>query len=199
MLEEVMGEGAITAEPTVTRHSFTVEEFHKMGEAGIFSEDDRVELVEGEVVEMSPVGRRHVWAINALTNLLVGWSAGRYVVSVQNPVVLGEYGEYQPDLAILENPGTSARLPTAEDVLLLTEVADTSTRYDRETKLPLYARSEIPEVWLVNFGEEAVEVHSSSGQRGYDSYSRVHRGGELRSATIGELAISDAAEILPSR
>lgn len=191
-----MSEGVSVTEPPVTRHRFTVEEFHLMGEAGIFHEDDRVELVEGEVVEMSPIGWRHVWSVDALTNLLAGWSAGRYVVSVQNPLVLGEYGEYLPDVMLLRKDRPQGRLPAAEDVLLVIEIAYASLRYDREVKLPLYASSGIPEAWLVNLREEVVEVHSSPGPEGYGALSRTRRGEEVGSATIEGLTFG-AAEILP--
>lgn len=192
-----MSESVSVTELPVTRHRFTVEEFHMMGEAGIFHEDDRVELVEGEVVEMSPIGWRHMEAVTALNRVL--WElgvGGRYDVSVQNPLVLAEYGEPQPDVALLRKERPRGRLPAPEDVLLVVEVAETSARYDREVKLPLYAHSGIPEAWLVDLGEEAVEVHSSPSPEGYRRISCFRRGEEVGSATVEGLAFG-VAEILP--
>ena len=115
-----------------------------MGEAGIFAEDDRMELVEGEIVEMTPIGWRHVESVNALTGVLADLRGiGRFVVSVQNPLVLGEHGEHYPDL-VLYREGVRGRVPEARDALVVVEVADTSVSYDRNVKLPLYARSGVP-------------------------------------------------------
>lgn len=179
----------------VKKHLFTVEEYHRMGEAGIFGEDDRVELIGGEVVEMSPIGWRHVWAVNRLTVLLVGWSAGRYVTSVQNPVILSLRGEPQPDL-VLMGAQPVGRLPGPEDVLLIIEVADTSLEYDRETKLPLYASAGIPEAWIVDLQNDVVEVHAEPVSGGYRSVSRHGRDGQVASAALAGLAF-DVAEVLP--
>jgi len=120
----------------IARRKFTVEEYHRMGEAGIFSSDDRVELIEGEVVEMAPIGGKHLACIVSLTHLLVEAAAGRYFVSVQNPVYLDPRSEPQPDVSLLaERPDpTSATPPGPERVLVAVEVADTSPSYDRGCK-----------------------------------------------------------------
>ena len=150
----------MAVEELAKTHRFTVEEFRKMGEAGIFAEDDRIELVEGEIVEMTPIGWRHVEAVNALTGVLADLrEAGRFVVSVQNPLVLGEHGEHYPDL-VLYRPEVRGRVPEARDALVVVELADTSISYDRNVKLPLYARAGVPETWLVELRAGVVEVHS---------------------------------------
>ncbi len=133
----------------VVRHRFTVEEYRKMGEAGIFSEDDRVELIDGEVVEMAPIGGRHVESVIRLNRLLSCWAldtreAGLFV-SVQNPLALSGYGEPQPDLILVRRREGRSGVPVPEEVLLVVEVADTSLVYDRDRKLPLYAEAGIPE------------------------------------------------------
>jgi Uma2 family endonuclease len=177
-------------------HRFTVEEFHKMGEAGIFGEDDRVELVEGEIVEMAPIGWRHMEAVNALTGVLADLrGAGGFVVSVQNPLVLGEQGEHYPDL-VLYRAGVRGRVPEAGDALVVIEVADTSVSYDRNVKLPLYARAGVPEAWLVDLRAGVVEVHSEPREGGYGLRRRYARGEGLRSATLVEVAF-EADEVLP--
>jgi Uma2 family endonuclease len=166
----------------VTKHRFTVEEYHLMGEAGIFGEDDRVELVGGEVIELVPIGWRHAQAVNGLTHLLVERAAGR-TVSVQNPLVVDELNERLPDLVLLRE-GARGRLPEARDALLVVEVSDSSLRYDRENKLPLYAGAGVPEVWIVNLPEERIEVHTHPGPGGYARARRARGDEEVPSPTV---------------
>jgi Uma2 family endonuclease len=185
-----------TIEIPVRRHRFTVEEYHRMGEAGIFSEDDRVELVEGEIVEMTPIGWRHAETVTGLTRTLLEIGGSHYDVSVQNPLVLHERGEHLPDLALLRRDRPRDRLPAAEDVLVVVEVADSSLRYDREVKLPLYARAGIPEAWLIDLTADRAEVYSEPGERGYGKVYRTGRGGKVVSATVEGLSFG-LAGILP--
>ena len=132
----------------VSRRRFTAEEYRKMAEAGILHEDDRVELIGGEIVDMAPIGTRHLAWVVALTHLLVVASEGRYFVSAQNSISLGDEDEPQPDLSLLRSrPDREApRPPGPEDILLVVEVSDTTLAYDRRVKLPLYDRAGIPEV-----------------------------------------------------
>ena len=122
-----------------------------MGQAGILGEDDRLELLEGEIVEMAPIGSRHQSVVDRLTRLFSNRVGDAAVVRVQGPVRLGDDSEPQPDLLLLRRRADfyATAHPGPEDVLLLVEVPDTSTEYDREVKLPLYARHGIAEVWLV--------------------------------------------------
>ena len=146
-----------------------------MGEAGILKPTDRVELIRGEIVEMSPVGRRHVAFVNNLTQLLVMRLAGRAIVSVQNPVVLGDDSEPQPDLAVLRKRAVAYKEAeaTTEDVLLLIEVAESSLSYDRSTKLRLCAEAGVPEYWVVDAAAESVEVHRAPDDGGYREVVRL--------------------------
>lgn len=135
-------------------HRFTVEDYHAMVPAGILREDARVELIDGEIIEMPPIGSPHGGRVNRLSRLLVTAVQGRAVVSPQNPVVLGRHSEPQPDLALLrwrDDEYTDSN-PGPADVLLLIEVSDTTLAYDRRVKVPLYARHGIPEVWLIDVG-----------------------------------------------
>jgi Uma2 family endonuclease len=154
---------------TLPRHKLSLEDYYKMGEAGILGEDSRVELIEGELIDMAPIGSRHVRAVNILTELLVPQARGVAVVSVQNPMSLPPDNGPQPDIALLkpraDNYGNS--LPTAQDVLLIIEVADTTARYDREVKAALYARHGVQEFWLVDVQEKAVEIYLEPGSKGY--------------------------------
>lgn len=142
----------------IKHRRFTVEQYHQMAEAGILGEDDRVELLDGEIVEMSPIGARHAGIVNRLSRMLVQQVGDAASVSVQNPVRLSEYSEPRPDLMLLRPRSDDYihTLPGPEDVLLLIEVADTTVTGDRLVKLPLYAHAGIREVWLCNLSGRAV-------------------------------------------
>ena len=154
---------------------FTVAEYYQMADAGILKEDDRVELIEGEVVAMSPIGSRHAGCVAKLEALLHrALSAEPVIVWVQNPLRLSEYSEPQPDICVLrarEDFYTQSH-PTAADAVFVVEVADSSLMYDRNAKLSLYARSGIAEVWLVDLVNHVVEVHTAPGAAGYEHVQR---------------------------
>lgn len=141
-----------------TPHRVTVDEYQRMGDAGVFAPDVRVELIEGEVIDMAPIGNRHATAVRRLSKLLFDALGARAVVSVQNPLRLGSDSQPQPDLAVLQARGDfyAAGMPTARDALLVIEVSDTSARFDREIKLPLYSRHGVPEVWIVDLDSRLV-------------------------------------------
>jgi Uma2 family endonuclease len=153
----------------VTRHRFTVAEYHRMAEVGILAEDDRVELIRGEIVDMTPIGRKHQACVDRLTRLVVRGLGEKVIVRVQGPIRLDEHSEPQPDLALLRDcPDFYATTDAApEDVLLVVEVADTSAQHDREVKVPLYAQAGIPEVWLVNLMEDAITVYREPESQRY--------------------------------
>ena len=135
-----------TKAPEVVRRRFTVHDYHRMGEAGILHEDDRVELIEGEIVEMAAISTRHFACVNQLNRLLIRGVGDAAIVSIQDPVRLDECTEPQPDLTVLRLRDYRESLPMPEDVLLLIEVSNTTLAYDRGVKLPLYARAGIREV-----------------------------------------------------
>jgi Uma2 family endonuclease len=181
----------------VEKWVFSVDEYHKMSEAGILSEDDRVELIEGEIIKMSPVGSRHaacVKRLNALLNRRVGQAA---IISVQDPIRLDDYSEPEPDIALLKfrDDFYSQSLPTVDNVLLIIEVADTSVEYDRSVKLPLYARAGIPEVWLADLPGDGVEAYSELVNGAYQKFRRAKRGEVLTPEEFPGLTLS-ADEIL---
>ena len=168
----------------IQRHRFTVDAFARMGEAGIFAEDDRVELIDGEICDMTPIGQSHAWIVNRLNRRLVTLLADRAYVSVQNPIRLDRHTEPQPDLVVARGSEDdyADRHPAADDVLLVIEVADSSLRYDRLAKIPLYARSGIPEAWLVDIAGRCVTVYTNPGRDGYGR-ERTCEGGETLVAT----------------
>jgi Uma2 family endonuclease len=172
----------------VKRHRFTVEEYHRMAEVGLLSADDRVELIDGEIVEMTPIGWRHANCVNALNMLLARFAQGRYVVSVQNPLTISEHGEPQPDLVLLKRR-PRGRLPDPEDVALVIEVSDTTLAYDRDVKLPRYARAGVPEVWIVDLVGRRVESHSAPSAEGYRVSREFGPGERARSVSLEGLSL----------
>jgi hypothetical protein len=157
---------------------FSVEEYHRMHGAGILGEDDRVELLDGELFEMTPISSRHAAAVKRLLHLFAARVAGRAIVSIQDPIGLGGVSEPQPDLCLLapRDDFYASAHPTAADVLLLVEVSDTSQAYDRNVKLPLYARHGIREVWLLDLASSRLTVFRDPSDGGYAS--AVHPGPE---------------------
>jgi Uma2 family endonuclease len=177
-----------TSMQQVTRWRFTVHDYHRMGEAGILHEDDRVELIEGEIVEMAAIGTRHFSCVNRLTRMLVMGVGEAAVVSVQNPVRLDEHTEPQPDLTVIQPRDYTESLPLPEDVLLLVEVSDTTLAYDRNVKLPLYARAGIGEVWIVNLPAGTIEQHTDPSDEGYQRVDHKRGGQKLHPAALPDLA-----------
>lgn len=155
--------------PPVTRHLFSVEEFHKLAEIGLLGEDARVELIEGELINMAPIGNRHAFAVNRLTRLMTVSAAGRCYISVQNPIVLGSHSEPEPDLVLASLPEGkyAAAHPGSKDILLVIEVADTTIEYDRRVKIPLYAEHGIVEAWLFDLTQKQLEIYLEPSADGY--------------------------------
>lgn len=158
-----------TAVDMCRRHRLTVADYHRMGEVGIFHEDARVELIEGEIIDMPPIGSLHAGTVKYLHHQLADAVRGGAIVSTQDPVFLDLYSEPQPDIALLRPRADFYRIshPTPADVLLIVEVADTSLAYDTQIKLPLYARHGIPEVWLVDLANRQLIVHRSPAPDGF--------------------------------
>ena len=173
----------------IRRHLFTVEDFAHMGEAGIFGPDDRVELIDGEIREMTPIGPSHAAVVDRLTELLVVRLAGKANVRVQNPIRLSRYTEPQPDLVVARRRTDyyAHGHPNADDVLLAIEVADSSLVYDRVEKAPRYGGAGITEVWLVDVAGETVTVYTGPGPEGYTDERSLRRGDKLASTAVAEL------------
>ena len=159
----------MAVEVDLPRRLFTVEEYHRMGEAGILGADERVELIEGEIVEMAPIGPRHIGCVINANRLFLTRLGDRAVVSPQNPVVIRPRSEPQPDLLLLRPRAVSysRERPASEDALLAVEVADTTVRFDRLVKSRLYARAGILEFWLCLATDGAIEVYRGPGADGY--------------------------------
>ena len=178
------------------RRKLSIEQFQRMGEAGILREDERVELIRGELIEMAPIGSRHMGLVTRLMRMLVHAVANDAVVSTQNPVVLPPDTEPQPDITVLKPRADDYQesLPTATDVLLMIEVADTSLRYDRDVKLPIYAEYGIPELWLFDVQARAVSIYRDPAVQGYQRQLTPGKNEKISPARLPHVQI-DLAEV----
>ena len=178
------------------RRRLTADEFYRMAEAGILGEDDRVELIEGELIQMAAMGIRHMHCVNRITEWFVLHVAGRAIVSIQNAVLLPPFSMPQPDLALFRlGVYDLPTVPGPEDVLLVIEVSDTTLRYDRGTKLPLYARAGIAEVWIVDLVRNRVLVNRQPRDNRYELTSIVTRNGSITPSAFPDLSLP-VAQIL---
>lgn len=160
---------SVSEAPMLTHHRFSLRDFERMVEVGLLGPDDRVELIDGEVVEMSPIGPIHADLVDTLTRLLVIGVADRGRVRVQNPLGLPPRSQPQPDLVVARPRAEGYRTahPSAEDVLLVIEVADSTLRLDRDVKVPLYAAQSVAEVWIVDVSRRQVLVYRDPVGDGY--------------------------------
>lgn len=183
---------AVLASSLRALHHFSVDDYHRMADAGVLSEDDRVELIEGEIVEVAPIGPVHSSRVMRAYRFFLSRLGDRAVVWVQNPIRLGDLSEPEPDIALLRPSGDDygGGLPVAADILLLVEVADSSVAYDRDVKLPLYAAHGIVEVWLVDLPAGVVEVWSEPDATGYTSLRRMGPGRFLTPQAFPDVSLS---------
>src|SRR5215213_4237192 len=175
----------------IARRHFNIAEYYKMAAAGVFSEDDRVELIEGEIIEMNPIGSRHAACVGRLTKLLERLAGDRVIVWVQNPVQVNDHSEPLPDVALLKprDDFYAQANPQPQDVLLIVEVADSSVEYDRDIKIPVYAQAGIPEVWIINLPKEIVEIYTQLVGNTYQEIRVVERGKSFASKSVQKLRV----------
>jgi Uma2 family endonuclease len=171
------------------KYLFTVDFFNGMVEQGMVKPTDRLELIEGEIYEMSPIGNLHARCVKYLNNLLVQYLAGKFIIGIQDPIILDDISEPLPDVAVLRyrDDFYKQSLPFATDVLLIIEVADTTAKFDRTIKFPKYASARIPEAWLIDLEAERIEVHSAPEAETYQSVKIYQRGEEISSETLPEI------------
>jgi len=173
-----------------TKKLFSVDDYYRMLDAGILTPEDRVELIDGEIFEMSPIGSRHLGCVNRATRLFTMAFAKRVVVSVQNPLLLNNYTEPEPDLVLLKPRADeyAAKKPAAADAFLVLEVAETTLGFDRGVKLPRYAKAGVPEVWIENLNEDCLLVYRDSTGAAYSTCLTLHRG-----ESVSVMALPDVA------
>ena len=186
-----------TVQPPTTRR-FTVSEYHRMAEAGILGEDDRVELLHGQIYVMSPIGSQHAACVRRLTRLFILAAREQAGVSVQNPILLAPDSEPEPDVALLtpRDDAYAARHPRPDEVMLIVEVSGSSLEFDQTTKLPLYAQAGIPEVWIVALDEDQIHAHRQPEEGTYAEHETCERGNMLTVQALPDVGLFDADDVL---
>ncbi|HEV2124992.1 MAG TPA: Uma2 family endonuclease [Chloroflexota bacterium] len=171
---------------------FTVDDYYRLAEVGILKPDDRVELIEGEIVRMSPIGSKHAATVERARRLFEGRLGDHVSVRSQNPVRLDRRSEPEPDLTLVRFRADyyAETHPTPRDVLLIIEVADTTLHYDRHVKALLYARAGIPEYWIVDLTGDAIEAHTEPSPDGYRVVRRYQRGERLSPQVLPEVELA---------
>lgn len=176
-------------QPRVKHYPISVELYHIMAERGTFAPDERVELIDGEIIEMSPIGSRHARVVDFLNDFFAKRIDANFIVRIQNPIVVGDLSEPQPDIAVVARRDDFYRdgHPTGKDVALVIEVCDSTVAFDRSRKLPKYAEAGIPETWLIDLESEHVEVHFSPKETAYGIVKIFLRGENAISETLPAL------------
>ena len=181
----------------LTRRLFNVEEYYKMAETGILEENARVELINGEIITMSPINSQHSGIINFLNRALITTLGNQAIVSIQNPLRLNEYSEPEPDLLISKFREDAYRNahPTPPDVLFLIEVSDSSLDFDRKVKTAIYAKSGIPEYWIINIPDKKIEIYTHPGDGEYLNRYIAKIGDTAKAGQVNfELPVADLFE-----
>lgn len=157
------------------RHRHSVVEYHRMATAGLLAQEARVELIEGEIIDRAPIASRHASIVKKLSRLFQASVGNSALVSVQDPVRLSDFSEPQPDLALLRWRADfySDAHPAADDLLLVVEVSDTTLEFDRDVKLPLYARYGVAEAWLVDVDGKTITSYAKPTEAGYQLEQRI--------------------------
>jgi Uma2 family endonuclease len=178
--------------PVPAQHRFSVKDYYRMAETGVLRPDARVELLEGKIIDTSPIGPFHGGLVGRLTRLFIELSKDRWLVWPQNPLRLDDHSEPEPDLMLLKPAADdyTNRHPQPEDVFLLIEVSDTTLAYDREEKLPAYGRAGIPEVWIVNLQDLAVEVYREPHFTGYGSKAVLRAGDHAKPQAFPDVTVN---------
>jgi Uma2 family endonuclease len=179
------------------KHRISVEEYYRMAETGVLEPDARVELLDGEIIDMSPIGPFHGGVTKSLNRIFSSGARDRWIVAVQDPVRLDDHSEPQPDLMLLKPSLDSYRKrhPRPDEVFLLVEISDTSLEKDLEKKLPACARAGIAEVWIVNLNELTIEVYRQPHFAGYATKT-ILRAGDKASPQLFPDVTVDVAELL---
>lgn len=185
----------------VPLHRISVDEYHRMGEGGVFAPDERLELLDGVLIAMPPIGPAHAFSVLALSKFLNEKLGDRALVNVQNPVVIGPTSKPQPDVMLLRPPLAryGKQLPVTADALLVVEVSDSTRVVDRGPKLQGYARAGVSEVWIVDLVEGAVDAFTEPSGEDYARRFRAKRGDRLAPAAFPDapIAVSDILPPLP--
>ncbi|SJM93005.1 conserved hypothetical protein [Crenothrix polyspora] len=180
-----------------TKHLTNLDEWRRLGEANIFPPGSRVELINGEIIDMAPIGSNHAGHVIRLINLFAPHIANKALINAQNPLQLGDLSEPEPDFMLMKPNATSytTRHPKTDDVLLLIEVADSSLKFDQTHKLRLYALHNIPEYWLINLNDNCLEVYKKPRGEVYVEKTILYAGDIITLSQLPDISIQ-VADIL---
>ncbi len=178
-----------------TQHRFSVEDYYRMAETGVLRPGKRMELLDGKIIDMSPIGPFHGGLVKRLSRLFNLKAQGRWMVSTQDPVRLDDHSEPEPDVMLLQPSADdyTSRHPQPQDVFLLIEVADSTLEYDREIKLPAYGRAGVAEVWIVNLLDATIEVYREPHFTGYGSKTVLRAGDQAKPQAFPDVAVDVGA------
>jgi Uma2 family endonuclease len=184
-----------------TKKLFTVEEYYRMAEAGVLPELPRTELVEGEILEMSSMGIPHAMAITRASRRFSRLFDDSVEVRVQLPLPLSRFSEFEPDLCLVrsERPAIETRHPQPADVFLVMEISDSSLRYDRDIKLPIYATAGVPEVWIIDLPNRILHVFREPAGRVYNVVLRLNATDSASTMAFPEIEIAVSDLVGPAR
>jgi Uma2 family endonuclease len=180
----------------ITRHAFSVHDYARMRESGILSEDDRVELIDGEIRTMSPIGPLHAAIVRKIVKYLTTLVAEQAIVSPQNPVQLNDYSEPEPDIAILQprSDNYAHAHPRPDDIIIIIEVSDSTVQYDRTEKLPRYAAANIAEAWIIDVAQQTIEQYTQPMRGEYARMKKVFFGDIITSSSLPGITL-DTSDI----
>ena len=176
----------------VLKRLFTVKEYYQMFESGVFADGERLELIRGEIIKMSPIGRRHAACVIRSSDVFTRKLGDRILLSAQNPLALDNTSQPEPDVVLLKRKADcyESGIPQPQDVLLLIEIADSTINSDRELKIPLYAEHGIMEVWLVDINNACIEVYRNPTGTGYQDIQKYYRGQNLSISSSLDISIA---------
>jgi Uma2 family endonuclease len=174
------------------KYLLNINQYHQMIEHGIFTENDKIELIKGELISMSPVGIKHAFVVRRLTALLSQKFGDRSIIDIQNPILLDDNSEPEPDVVVLKprDDFYQFQLPRPDDLLLIIEVSDTTLKYDRTVKIPLYSEAKIREIWIIDINSECVEIYRYANTEGYDQMQRYRLGETLSILAFPDLSLT---------
>lgn len=177
---------------SVLKRLFTVKEYYQMAASGVIAHGERVELIRGEIIKMSPIGRRHAACVDRCNYAFAAKLTGKVVIRIQNPLSLDNTSEPEPDVMLLkyQDDFYESGHPQPSDVLLLIEVADSNIDSDRELKIPLYSEDGIAEVWLVDINSACIEVYRYPTANGYQETFKFYRGQNLSILAFPDVSIT---------
>lgn len=180
-----------TAIAPVRKHLTDIHEWQKLGEANIFPPNSRIELIEGEILEMAPIGFNHSGHLKRIIKLFSTLAQDAAIISAQDPLQLGDLSEPEPDFMLLKpvDDFYTSRHPDANDVILLIEVAESSLPYDQNQKLRLYAMHGVPEYWLLNLNDSCLEVYREPHGETYAQKSTLRAGDSVTLTQLPDLTI----------